>query len=163
MRAAILGVAAAALLSLVGCTEAPPPPAPDTREADAKAIREGEVAWNQDWAAKDLDKIVSHYADDANLEVPEMAIVSGKDAMRATLKGLLMDPNVSLTFATAQVEVAKGGDLAYSRGTYTMTQSDPKTKKPVAEKGKYVTVYRKGTDGSWKAIQDINNADAPAK
>jgi|SRR5580700_8819025 uncharacterized protein (TIGR02246 family) len=162
MRATILGVAAAALLSLVGCTEAPPP-APDTREADAKAIRDGEVAWNQDWAAKDVEKIVGHYADDANLEVPEMPIVSGKDAIRTTLKGLLMDPNLSLTFATVQVEVAKGGELAYSRGTYTMIVSDAKSKKPRTEKGKYVTVYRKGTDGAWKAIQDINNSDAPAK
>jgi ketosteroid isomerase-like protein len=33
----------------------------------------------------------------------------------------------------------------------------------MTETGKYVTIYRKGADGSWKAIQDINNADAPAK
>jgi len=32
----------------------------------------------------------------------------------------------------------------------------------VAEKGKYVTVYKKQADGKWKAIADIDNADAPA-
>jgi len=38
-----------------------------------------------------------------------------------------------------------------------------KTGKPVKQTGKYVTLYRKTADGSWKAILDINNADAPAK
>jgi ketosteroid isomerase-like protein len=86
----------------------------------------------------------------------------GKARCLPVLKQLLADPKLSLTFTTAQVEVSKGGDLAYSHGTYSMTTTDPKTKKPVTEKGKYVTVYRKAADGSWKAIQDINNADAPA-
>lgn len=42
-----------------------------------------------------------------------------------------------------------------------MTMTDAVTKKPVTEKGKYVTIYRKVADGSWKAIQDMNNADGP--
>jgi ketosteroid isomerase-like protein len=41
--------------------------------------------------------------------------------------------------------------------------TDPKTKKLVTETGKHVAVYRKQADGSWKAILDIDNADAPAK
>lgn len=161
MRKTACFAAAAAILTLAGCSQAPAP-APDTRDADAKAIRDGEDAWNKDWAAKDQDKILSHYADDANLLVPDFPIASGKAAMGGLLKQLTSDPNLSLTFAATQVEVSKGGDLAYSRGTYSMTTTDEKTKKPVVEKGKYVTVYRKTADGSWKAIQDINNADAPA-
>ena len=33
---------------------------------------------------------------------------------------------------------------------------------PVTEKVKYLTTYRKASDGSWKATQDMNNADGPA-
>jgi len=160
MKKPALLAAAAAILTLAGCTQAPAP-APDTREADAKAIRDGEDAWNKDWASKDVDKIVGHYADDANLMVPGLPIASGKAAANAALKPFMADPNLALTFTATQVEVSKGGDLAYSRGTYSMTTTDEKTKKPVTEKGKYVTVYRKGADGTWKAIQDINNADPP--
>jgi ketosteroid isomerase-like protein len=40
--------------------------------------------------------------------------------------------------------------------------TNPKTKRAETEHGKYVTVYQKQTDGSWKAVEDINNADAPA-
>ena len=161
MRKTACFAAAAAILTLAGCSQTSAP-APDTRDADAKAIRDGEDAWNKDWAAKDQDKILSHYADDANLMVPDMAIASGKAAVGPVLKQILMDPNLALAFTATQVEVSKGGDLAYSRGTYSMTTTDEKTKKPVTEKGKYMTVYRKMADGSWKAIQDMNNAEAPA-
>jgi ketosteroid isomerase-like protein len=30
------------------------------------------------------------------------------------------------------------------------------------EKGRFVTIFRKEADGSWKAVQQINNAEAPA-
>ena len=39
--------------------------------------------------------------------------------------------------------------------------TNPKTKKPVTDKGKYVTVYKKQADGSWKAVADILNSDMP--
>ena len=87
----------------------------------------------------------------------------GKDAIRAGLKMVLADPNVSLTFTPNSVDVAKSGDIAFSQGVYTMVTSDPKTKKPVTEKGTYVTTYKKQVDGSWKAVQDINTPEAPAK
>jgi ketosteroid isomerase-like protein len=149
------------LVALVGCTQAPPP-AVDTRDTDAKAIKDAEMAWNKDWAAKDLDKIVGHYADDASVEIPNVPLMTGKAAITGGLKPLIGDPNLALTFEAAQVEVSKSGDLAYTRGSYSMTVTDEKTKKPIVEKGKFVTVYRKMADGSWKAVQDINNADAPA-
>jgi len=146
------------LLMLAGCSQAPP----DTRDADARALRDGEAAWNKDWAAKDVERIVAHYADDGNVLVAAMPIFSGKEAIRGGMKQLLSDPNIALSFEATQVEVAKNGELAYTRGTYSMTMTDPASKKPVTEKGKYITVYRKSADGSWKAIQDMNNADGPA-
>jgi ketosteroid isomerase-like protein len=60
------------------------------------------------------------------------------------------------------VEVSRSGDLGYTRGTYMLTATDPASKKAVTEKGRFVTIFRKQADGSWKAVQDINNADAPA-
>ena len=72
------------------------------------------------------------------------------------------DPNFSIRFSTDKAEVAKSGEVGYTHGTYTMTMSDPNTKKPLREKGKYVTIYARQPDGNWKMIEDINNPDAPA-
>jgi uncharacterized protein (TIGR02246 family) len=158
-----LAAASAALLILAACTQAPPSAA-DTREADAKAIRAAEAQANEQLAQKDkdLDKIAMFWADDASLMVPNIANLKGNAAIKGFLKEMVSDPNFSLKFAADTVEVAKSGDLAYTQGTYTMTMTDPKTKKAVTEKGKYTTVFKKQADGSWRAAADINNADAPA-
>jgi hypothetical protein len=42
-----------------------------------------------------------------------------------------------------------------------MTFTDSKTKKVVSQKGKYVAVYMKQADGSWKDVIDIDNWDGP--
>ena len=52
---------------LAGCNQAPPPPAPDTHDADVKAIRDLEATSVQAFAAKDVDKLVAFYADDASV------------------------------------------------------------------------------------------------
>ncbi|MBV8630840.1 MAG: nuclear transport factor 2 family protein, partial [Silvibacterium sp.] len=53
-------------------------------------------------------------------------------------------------------------DMAYVQGIYTMTFTEPRTGSTLIEKGKYLTVYKKQDDGTWKIAEDINNADAPA-
>jgi len=170
MRAVITRFSAALLmvvscLVVIGCTQTQPTPTaqPDTRIADKKAISDSEAAWVADWKARDLEKIVGNYTDNAIVMEPGMPAMKGKDAIRAGMKQALDDRNFALTFTATNVEVSKGSDLAFSHGTFTATLSDAKTRKPVTETGKYVTVYRKTADGSWKAILDINNADAKAK
>ena len=162
MRSGYLaGCAIGLFVLLAGCSDTPAPPA-DTSAADQKAIKDGEIAWNSDFAAKDADKLAGHYADDASLMMPGLPLVKGKDAIRASLKDMVADPNLSLSFTTASVDTSKGGDLAFSQGTYSLTSTNQKTKKAETETGKYVTVYKKQADGSWKAVADINNPDAPA-
>jgi len=146
---------------LAGCASAPPPAPPDTRAADAQAIRDVETAWVQAFAAKDLDKIAAFHADDASLLVPDAPVINGKAAIKAALKPMLEDKNFSITWASDKVDVAKSGDLGYSQGTITRTFSDPKTKKVLTMKGKYVIVFKKQTDGGWKAVANIANEDAP--
>lgn len=146
---------------LGACSDTPTAPA-DTSATDQKAIKDGETAWVSDYAAKDVDKLVAHYADDASLMVANIPAMKGKDAIRTGLKEMLADPNLALNFAADSVVTAKGGDLAYSEGKYTITMTNPKTKKPETEKGSYVTVYKKQADNSWKAVEDINTPEAPA-
>jgi hypothetical protein len=42
-----------------------------------------------------------------------------------------------------------------------MTVSNPKTKKPITDKGNFLTLYRKQNDGSWKATEDFNASEIP--
>ena len=147
-------------LILAGCSQ---PPAPDNREADANALGDGEVAaFVKDWGGKDAERIAAHYTDDGNLIVPNAPVMTGKDAIAKGMKDALADPNWSLALQSVQVEVSRGGDLGYSRGTYVLTATDPASKKVATEKGRFVAIFRKQADGSWKAVQDINNAETAA-
>ena len=158
----MLLISATAMVLLTACTQAPPPPPPDTRAADEKAIRDQETAAAQAWTAKDVDKILALYADDATLMLPNSPALSGKAAMTPALKGAVADPNFALTIQNTSVEASKGGDLGFVRGSYMVHQSDPKTKKTTMEKGNYVIVYKKQADGSWKIAADTAIPEAPA-
>ncbi len=142
-------------LTLTACTQ------PDTHDADVKAVQDTEAQWNRDYSAKDADKIIAHYADDAVLMAPGMQSSSGKDAIRNVIKGMVSDPALALKFQSSRVEVAKSGDVAYTQGSYTMTMTDPQSKQVINDHGSYVTTYRKQPDGSWKAVADIATSEVP--
>jgi len=155
-RLATLCAIGAMALTIAACNDTA-----DTHDADVKAIQASETQWNADYAAKDIDKIVGHYADDAILIVPGSASTSGKAAIGTALKGMVADPALSLKFHADKVEVAKSGDIGYTQGTYTLTVTDPQTKQIINDHGSYVTTYRKQADGTWKAVADIASSDVP--
>jgi len=149
-------VAVAGFIFLLAACAAPaPPPPPDTHDADVQAIKDLEAQWNRDYAARDMEKIAGYYTADATIMGPGMAPASGTGAIQEMLKGMLADPALDLKFQAGRVEVSKSGDLAFTQGTYTMSMTDPKTKKVIHDAGTYVTGYRKQADGSWKAVSDI--------
>ena len=154
-----LGTAALLALATTSCSQAPQ--SSETHDTNVKALKDNEAQWNKDYQAKDLEEIVANYADDAVLIAPGSAPFQGKDAIRGGLKEMQGDSNLSLEFEASRVDVAKSGDFAYTQGSYTMTLTDPSTKKPLNDKGSYVTVYQKQADGSWKVVSDIASSATP--
>ncbi len=149
------------LLAVVtlGCSTAPAPIA-DTRAADLQAVKDVETAWVKDVATKDPDKWASYFTDDGSGLYPGGPTLNVKAAVKAAMTPIMADPNFTLVFQSTRSVASKGGDMVYSQGTYVMTLTDPKTKKPMTDKGKYLTVYMKQPDGSWKASADTFNSDS---
>src|SRR6202008_1005155 len=148
-----------AILVTVVCSEQTaqkPAPPPDTRKADEAAIRAASSDWSKDSQAKALDKATPYYGDEAIFFVNNGAMVKGKDAIKMAWKPMLETPGPGLTFDTTYVEVARSGDLTYEYGIYDV-KTEAKKGKVANEKGKYVVVWKKQADGSWKAIADIDN------
>jgi uncharacterized protein (TIGR02246 family) len=162
LRPLTLSTFIALLLVTAGCTSTAttPAPAPDTRAADVQAVHDVEAAWLKDEMSKDADKWVSYFAEDGSGLYPGMATLNGRAALKAAMAPFMTDPNFSLTFQSTRAMASKGGDMVYSQGTYTMTMTDPKTKKAMTDKGKFLTVYMKQADGSWKAVADTYNSDS---
>jgi uncharacterized protein (TIGR02246 family) len=158
MKTTLLAIA---LISLVGCTRATQAPTTvvDNRERDLNAIKEVEQASGKAWAAKDVNAIAANYASNGSMIVPNAPIATGPEQIRGMMTEFFKDPAVKLEFEVTGTEVA--GDLGYQRGNYTLHVTDGKTKKPLTEKGTYLTIYKKQADGSWKIVEDIN-APGPA-
>ena len=133
----------------------------DTRGADVQSIRELERRAREAAEAKDLDRYVSFYDADAVLFWPGAPMVRGRAAIREFMQTFLSMPAFSLSFETAEVHVSRAGDLAYSYGTNRVSLVGPNGER-MKDRGKYLTVYRKQPDGTWKVVADIGNSDLPA-
>ena len=83
-------------------------------------------------------------------------MVEGRDAIIAFYNGF---PRLSV-FKVEAVEIDGEGSIAYIRGTYTISLSPPDGT-VINDHGKYVQVWRKKSDGSWRCTLDIYNSDLP--
>jgi ketosteroid isomerase-like protein len=142
-----LGVAAAAV-----CWAA------DTKAE--QALRDLDAQWSSAAGAKDLDKTVSYYSEDAIVMPPNAPSATTKEAIRSVWKEVLASPGAAVSWKATKVEVAKSGDLACVSGTYEETTTDA-SGKPVKDRGKYVEIFKKQVDGTWKVVADIWNSDLP--
>ena len=151
---------AAALVAGSACRQTATTPT-DRRPLEARVIRDFEIAWNRDFTRLDVERLVSRYTDDATLLLPNTPPAAGGQAIRATWKTAVQDGNFSMQLETAQVEVSRSGDLAYSQGAYTGALTDPATSKRMRDTGTYVHVYRKAADNTWKVVTDIHTNSEP--
>ena len=145
-----------ALFSL-GCAQ---PPAPDTRAADEAAIRKADADWSTATATKQASAMVAYYDAQGSVFPPNAPIATGAEAVGKVWESLFAIPGFSIGWQTLRGEVARSGDVGYSEGTYEVQMNDPKGN-PMADRGKYVVVWKKQADGSWKALADIFNSDLP--
>jgi uncharacterized protein (TIGR02246 family) len=108
--------------------------------------------------ADNPEAMLAMYADDA-ISLPSYEpMIKGKDAlmkshMKSKEAGFKMN---SMTLNT--MDVWSSGDMAYEIGTYTIDMSMPGMGE-IKDNGKYVTIWQKQSDGSWKVKADTWNTD----
>ena len=131
--------------------------AAESKSADQQAVRDADAEWSKVAGAKDLDKTVSYYADDAVVLPPNQPMVTSKDGIRNLWKGFL-DSLAHISWKTTRVEMAKSGDMGSLIGTYEVTMKDG-----TKDKGKYCEVWKQQSDGQWKVSTDMFSSDLPLR
>jgi uncharacterized protein (TIGR02246 family) len=154
----VLAVVIAAILSLGACNTEKP--AADTRAADEAAIRAASKAWSDAAQAKDIAKVMSFYAPDAVAFPDREPIARGSVLIQNEWQGVLAVPGPGISWTTTAVDVAKAGDMASEYGAYQFLSTD-KAGKTETTNGKYLLVWKKQADGTWKVSRDIDNQDMP--
>jgi uncharacterized protein (TIGR02246 family) len=139
-------------LLLVSCQ------APQTNVADVRnAIEAADANQMSAFVSKDIAGMTANYAPDAVILPQNGPAVSGKENIEASFKEMSSTmSDLKLTIST----VNASGDLAYEVGNYTATIQMPGMA-PTADKGKFVTVWKRQADGKWMIVADIFNTDLP--
>ena len=112
---------------------------------------------DRQWAQSttNLERFASALSVDANFYAPGAPVHRGAEAFTRAFGELSKIPGFSLTWIAEKAEVSDGADLGYSTGRYSATFGD------TTDQGKYVTIWRRQSDGSWKVVEDIFNSDLP--
>jgi ketosteroid isomerase-like protein len=143
-------------MMVVACAPAAPPGITEADRAEIRTTTEEALAIansSRDWA----QYAQIHYAPDAIVMPPNEEVVRGRDAIASWFENF--PPFEGLQFN--QVEFDGAGDIAYVYGTYSMIVTLPDAEEPVPDRGKYIEIWRRQDDGSWKIVLDIFNSDLP--
>lgn len=120
-------------------------------------LKKADRDWAQAAQLKNADQFASFLGDDAYACGLDGKWVHGKAAIADEWKKMLADPSFKLSWTAESVEVAKSGDLGYTRGTFEGSQGSG------SFSGAYTTVWKKGKDGKWLVAVDIASAAPPQK
>lgn len=146
-------------LLMIQCKQQQQPSA-DTRVEDAAAIRQADIDWLKAVETQKMEGHLEYYLEDVVLLAPNEARLDGKEAVRKMLTDLHSMPGLMIKWQPLNVEAASSGDMGYSIGTYEMSMNDPDGN-PMKDKGKYLAVWKKQADGSWKVATESFNSDLP--
>jgi ketosteroid isomerase-like protein len=129
--------------------------------ADLAAIRANDSAFASAAEAGDAAGVAARYVPDGRLMPPNAPAIEGREAIQKFWGGLLGAYQVQ--FQVAADEVEGRGDLAYSRGHYTL-DGTPKAKggAPIHDTGKFLEILRRQPDGAWHYAVDMYSSDLPA-
>jgi uncharacterized protein (TIGR02246 family) len=143
-------VAVAMLLAYIGCASAGSP-------TDVQSqILQIDAEWSGAAQGRDVDRVVSFWADDAIVFPPGSPPLKGKPAIREFVAKSYQTPGFSISWKTTNVAVSRSGDLAYARGTNRVSFTGLDGRQVTVE-GKAVTVWRREKEGIWKCVIDIWN------
>jgi ketosteroid isomerase-like protein len=127
-------------------------------EQEKTALLAADAEWLK--SAKDIDRFVSYFTPDATMAMAGMPAMKGPQAVKTNLGPMMKAPGYDISWKATEAVVASSGDLGYTIGSYALTMNNP-AGKPVTEKGKYVTAWKK-IDGAWKVSYDGGSGDQPA-
>lgn len=134
--------------------------APSQAESETvrQAIADTDARFAEAFNRGDMTALVARYAEDALLLPPDSPAERGRQAVESGFKELLDAGWKNLSISS--VEVGSDGGLAYNVGKYS---ADVPTKEGASKRvtGKFVDIYRRHADGSWKMHVTIFNSDEP--
>jgi ketosteroid isomerase-like protein len=122
---------------------------------ERKALMDADTQFARDTAERGVEGWVSWFTDDGTMYPPARDAIEGRAAIREQM-GDLYDPRsgqggLRLDWQPIRAEVSESGELGWTTGTSKLVTTAG------MRQGRYITVWRKQADGSWKVWADLGN------
>jgi ketosteroid isomerase-like protein len=166
MRGRWLSLAAVLVaLALAACAQQPIPVVEEAMrpEADLAAFETAVLgtwkAWTATVNAGDVDGWIALWDDNGIQMPPNAPAVHGKPAIREAFNNTLLVVDFE-EFTISNEEVEVFGDLGFARGSYSFGNAMAEAE-PAPFAGKYLTIFKRQPDGSWKVYRDCFSSNTP--
>lgn len=109
---------------------------------------------------KDVEAALAFWEEDAVVHMEGTPALIGKAGVRPVYEQFFASGFVDFTATITDIEVARSGDLAYETGVNNFTFI--RDGRRVVDVGKYLVVWRRGSDSAWRvAALAVTNNKAP--
>lgn len=129
-----------------------------SKNADEQAIK----SLLQDYAAAynsgDVNRVMPLWAENGIVLAANRAPVVGKKAIKAW-KQREHFAKFSYQMKLYSEEIGVGEDWAFQRGRYRVTVTPKSGATPVKDEGKFLQIWQRQSDGSWKVARDMANSN----
>jgi uncharacterized protein (TIGR02246 family) len=125
---------------------------------DVAAIKTLHDAYVQAVLAGGLKATAEFYAEDAIL-IAKGPIIQGREAFKKSLESLSKASPTITAFNLTLAEIDGRNDLAFVRGTASMSMASEGAPEPIQYAGKFLEILRKQKDGSWLIAREIRASD----
>lgn len=126
---------------------------------DRSVLLDADRVFSRATAQRRADGWVEYFAEDGAMIRPA-GTITGRPAIREAMTKAFADSAFSISWEPQQADVGATGELGYTLGRY-VTRSRNADGRPRVVTGRYLTVWRRQPDGSWRVVQDIGVQDAP--
>lgn len=129
------------------------PPESETLAAVRRAIDKGNAEWSEGWAKGDAAMVAAIFADDGVQLGSSGKLIKGRRQIQERQSAAMQGADAGVKVTVTTVNVWLDGDTAYETGRYKYEYTEKG--KPGTDEGRYVTIWKRQRDGSWKLSMDI--------
>lgn len=149
------------LLLLLACTPAAFAATPSAADGPACEVWQRELSFAQSVQRHDAAAFAGHVMADAVFNANTPRPTRGLAAIRQHWSASIAGKTQRLDWYPQQVVVSGDGALAYSSGAYLLENLAPDAKAHYVV-GRFASVWRRGTDGTWRVAFDAGSGGKPA-
>lgn len=117
------------------------------------AIDKANAQWIEAWEKGDAAMTTSLFAEDGKFLQSSGKVIKGREQILAWQQGFMKALGKGAKVGITTLNVWLDGDTAFEVGKYRYDYNDEG--KPAVAEGKYVVIWKKQKDSSWKIFSDM--------